>query len=175
MPRKKLYLFRAGYPGRLADLSPELRAAADEVYEFGLSLARPAVRSRTCPVGLLPLYSVPDRFSKSKTVTIYVATLGAALDEAIERFFSAGEALRGTLLDAWGSESVEALANRFDDSLRTPGRQGTIRFSPGYGNVPVTANADLAGMIGDCPVNVDRKTGIMIPRKSVLCMIGWEE
>jgi hypothetical protein len=173
VPSKRLFLFRAGFSGNAALLPPPLRGTVNETFGRGPYLATPVIRYRTCILSGHLLDSVPEPIRKSKSVTIYIVTLGSGIDTEIDALFASGEALRGSLLDAWGSESAEALAARFDKGLRRGRDDGTIRFSPGFGGVPATANARLAEAVGELPVEVDSRTGILRPRKSVLCVIGW--
>jgi hypothetical protein len=175
LPRKRLVFLRAGYSANIVTIPRPIRQAADAAYRLGLSLSKPEIRYGTCVLEKLPLYSIPERFGKSKSVTIFSATLGPGIDRSIDEFFATGDSLMGLLLDAWGSESVEALANRFDKRLRRGVCDGTIRFSPGYGQVPASANAALLGILGGESVSARPDTGVMVPRKSVLCMIGWSD
>jgi hypothetical protein len=186
LPRAKLVLFRAGNGGSLADIPPEMRRTLDEVYAEGKTLAR----SRACLVwrSNLPSGPLAALADEARLFVFWFSSLGARLDEAVEGHFAAGRSLSGALLDAWGSESLEA----FNESLHAavglaakargfrPIKLGPVeRFSPGYGTVPVTANAELARLVEDSAafgalgLMVSAQTGIMTPRKSTLCVLAF--
>ncbi len=79
------------------------------------------------------------------------------------------------ILDAWGSEAVEELNESFDKKLREQYGKGTMRFSPGYGDVDVRMNKYFVKkLLGIDEIDV-LESGILVPRKSTVCMIGWLE
>ena len=82
--------------------------------------------------------------------------------------------LISTLLDAWASEAIEALNSTFDEKLRKQFGQGTRRFSPGYDDIDIRKNYDIVkNLLKTDIVTVNQNTGIITPRKSTICMIGW--
>jgi len=50
--------------------------------------------------------------------------------------------------------------------------RGTMRFSPGYGNVDVRWNKYIVELLNVEGIEV-LSSGIMLPRKTTTCMIGW--
>ena len=181
MPRVRAYLTRAGYTSCLAEVSPEIMETAREIYLVGLEVSSPfAVAAE---LGGRQVDEVlPEALRGCALYHFMLLTLGRAIDERIDRFFAEDEPLRGALLDAWGSEAVEALAQNIDEKLRIahPGMSGTIRFAPGYGGFDVRMNAGWLDLIkwntrSDIGVDADCSTGIIMPRKSIVCAIGWKE
>jgi len=77
------------------------------------------------------------------------------------------------LLDAWASEALEALNESFDKELRQKFGEGTMRFSPGYGDVDIRMNQYIVKEL----IRVENvrvlSSGEMVPRKTTTCMIGW--
>ena len=110
-------------------------------------------------------------------IIVFAATLGLGLDRLIARYsrLSPSKAL---LLQAIGTERIEDLCDRFCDSIRQEAcRQGLSmapRFSPGYGDLPLTVQQDIFRVL-DC----SRKIGLtlnesllMSPSKSITAIIG---
>jgi cobalamin-dependent methionine synthase I len=106
-------------------------------------------------------------------VTLAVVTAGEALDAAVDASFAAGDTRGAWLLDAFGSEAVEAVADTLDALLREKHGEGTRRFSPGYGNLPVTENVRILAELGVDFAAAHPASGMLIPRKSVVFLIGW--
>jgi hypothetical protein len=187
-PRAKLVLFRAGNGGNLAAVSPELRAALDESFSRGEGLARHRAWLAACPPSALPQAFSPSGSAAARLFLFWFSSLGHELDEAVSTDFAQGHPLRGALLDAWGSESLEAFNESIHEALRAralsagwaPLKLGTVeRFSPGYGEVSVLANADFYSLLAEelllrAPgLSVSPQTGIMLPRKSTLCVLAF--
>ncbi len=173
MPSKKLFLYRAGFKGRQIEMDDVMKENINSIYLHGLRIARPKLFYKTFRIDEVPEQVIPGIFEGTKRITIFVSTLGYEIDEEIERLFEEGKVLKANLLDAWGSEAVEALNERFDAKLRARNGKGTMRFSPGYGDVDIRVNFDILDLLGVVEVVSDRKTGILRPRKSTTCLIGW--
>jgi len=119
---------------------------------------------------------LPTTFAEPKRVTYFVATLGSEIDKRISDYFAQGQDLHGFLLDAWGSQSVEQMLRWWDRVLRARYGKGTIRFSPGYKGLDILANVEIMQRFVALPqVTADEQTGIMLPRKSCVALIGWAE
>ncbi len=173
MPSKKLFLYRAGFKGRQIEMDDVMKENINSIYLHGLRIARPKLFYKTFRIDEVPEQVIPGIFEGTKRITIFVSTLGYEIDGEIERLFEEGKVLKANLLDAWGSEAVEALNERFDAKLRARNGKGTMRFSPGYGDVDIRVNFDILELLGVVEVVSDRKTGILRPRKSTTCLIGW--
>ena len=177
MPSMRFFLSRAGQFGSLGKMTPELRSAAHRMYREGLALSQPSVTAAMVPAEELPGYLIPEPLTAAVRISLFCATLGERLDEAIDSLFQRDKPLDGSLLDAWGSEAVEQLAQNIDVRLRARYGVGSMRFSPGYGNFSVLYNGELLPLLlnlgSAVPISVSKETGILSPRKSVLCMIGW--
>lgn len=178
MPRMRAYLARAGVSSLVRDLDPKIAALAREIYSSAFDAASP--EAFVAHVGPNDFPCEPPRELDGKaSYTLALFTLGRAFDDGIARLMDAGETTRGVFFDAWGSEAVEALAEYVDAELRADRGEGTIRFAPGYGGYDITNNAAWLEAIrascgGDEPdCSVDPRTGIITPRKSIICAIGW--
>ncbi len=108
---------------------------------------------------------------------LLAATLGGRVDEIIRRA-EICDISRALLLDACASAAVESLCEQLQDALReqlqAQGVYMTARFSPGYGDLPLScqpqfcATLDTVRSIG---LTVSR-SGLLLPRKSVTAVIG---
>lgn len=182
LPRMKLVLFRAGFAASLAEVPPELRLEADLAYAEGKRLSVPEAVARCGPPGDFPPGCAPEGFYGSVLACAFASTLGEAVDGRIAELFSGGASLKGALLDAWASESLEAfnesahaalLAAAEREGLRPIKMNGVERYSPGYGEVSVLANAALVAALPPGPVRASEKTGILSPRKSSVCLLAF--
>ena len=179
MPSMRFFLSRAGQFSPLCKMTQELRTTAHRIYREGLALSEPSVAAVLIRAEELAEQLIPDPLKKASHLSLFCATLGERLDEAIDSLFQRDKPLDGSLLDAWGSEAVEQLAQNIDVRLRARYGMGSMRFSPGYGSFSVLYNAELLPLLlhsdSAVSVSVSDETGILSPRKSVLCMIGWGE
>lgn len=171
-PSKMLYELRAGYKGSQREISPVMRILLNEIYLKGMEVAAPKVFYRTFDKPFLNRIKLPDSFQNLKEISVFISTLGVFLDESIELYLEKKLILKATLLDSWGSEALEALNERFDGFLRE-GREGTRRFSPGYSDVGILENCNLLELLEVSEVSCNLSTGILNPRKSTVCFIGW--
>lgn len=170
MPQKRIYLLRAGFKGTAYDINEKLKEEVNYVYQIGLELAKPKVVFNTLPIDITDKALIPQSFKGVKLTTFFVSTLGTDIDI----FISNSNILISTLLDAWASEAIEALNNSFDEKLRKKFGKGTIRFSPGYSDIDIRKNWDIVNNLLETDiVSVNNNTGIITPRKSTICMIGW--
>ncbi len=107
-----------------------------------------------------------------KKAVLFAASVGIGIDRLIiaNRIVSPAKSL---IFDALGSERAEALANAFQATFKNT----TPRFSPGYGDFPLTAQKDV--FLHLAPEN---KIGLtlnnqllMSPAKSVTAIFGLKE
>lgn len=108
-------------------------------------------------------------------VILLCCTLGEAFD-ALLRAAQARDMARAVILDACGSAYVEAACDAAEDavSARHPGLYLTDRFSPGYGDLPLSLQPLILRAL-----DASRRVGVtctashlMIPAKSVTAVIG---
>ncbi len=108
-------------------------------------------------------------------LVLFAATLGADVEKAI-RIAGIKNVGDSVMMDSCASTLIEALCDTLDAQLRleNAGKYLTFRFSPGYGDLPITVQRSFAALL-----DTGRKiglsvsdSGIMIPRKSVTAIIG---
>ncbi len=100
---------------------------------------------------------------------LFAATIGVEPDRLIARYGRVAPA-KAVLLQAIGAERIEALCDLFCAAFPN----ARPRFSPGYGDLPLAAQADLFRIL-DC----ERRIGLtlndsllMSPTKSVTAILG---
>lgn len=172
MPPKKIFLARAGavYSKILNDET--LMEVANRIYLRGLDIARPVVYWEVFKKHQLPENAVPGVYKTYETFLICVSTLGAEIDEEIERLLHIST-LEAALLDAWGSEALEKLNDSFEDVFKKQNNSKlTMRFSPGYGDLHISVNKIYVELLGIADKVRVLDTGLMIPRKTTACIVG---
>lgn len=105
---------------------------------------------------------------------VLVCTLGAAFDLEVRRL-SARDMRRAALLDALGSAWVESACDAAEDEIRArfPGMHLTDRFSPGYGDLPLTLQPALTDFAGARRIGVTLTDTLLLnPQKSVTAILG---
>ena len=108
-------------------------------------------------------------------VILLCCTLGAAFDSLL-RTAQARDMAYAVTLDACGNAYVEAAcgAAERDIAARHPGQYLTDRFSPGYGDLPLSLQPRLLDAL-DAPRRVGvscTDSCLMIPAKSVTALMG---
>ncbi|MGE4549312.1 MAG: hypothetical protein AB7C89_07160 [Intestinibacillus sp.] len=106
---------------------------------------------------------------------LLAATLGNELESLLRRA-QLTDMARAVILDACSSSAIENVCDNIEAEIlkQLPGMHQTDRFSPGYGDMPITVQRefcevmDTARKIG---LTVSA-SGIMIPRKSVTAILG---
>jgi hypothetical protein len=171
-PSKRKFLFRAGFKS-FPDATSTLGETANAIYKLAMGLSSPHVEHKIFDVKDVDPGLIPAKFKGIKRISYFVSTIGQDFDSNIEEFMEKEKVLEGTLLDAWGSESTEAINVWFDTILRKRYGEGTMRFSPGYGDISVLKNILLLDLLSTTKVTANIKSGILLPRKSTTCMIGW--
>ncbi len=108
-------------------------------------------------------------------VVLMAATLGVETESLIRRA-SLRNMADAVILDAAGSAAIETVCDHFCEDLaeRLSPRFLTDRFSPGYGDMPLSDQQALFRLL-DVTRRIGvslSKSGLMIPQKSVTALIG---
>lgn len=175
---------------KLNPKNPEFPAdVIDDAIRKALSLAEPRGIWQILPyapdegriLGKHPLllqgHSIRQHLSGAHFVGVLAVTVGAQIEQASSRNFREGKYLEGLLLDAAATAAVEALADQLDSLIqeqsRRSGQKTVWRFSPGYGDWPVTQQNDFAALIGAEEIGITvTEHSMLLPRKSVTAVIG---
>lgn len=110
----------------------------------------------------------------SKAV-LFAATLGSGVD-ALLRKLQITNMPKALLTDAMAGAAIEQICNDFQEELqgRFPAMQQTMRYSPGYGDLPLTLQKELLATL-----EAGKRIGLSVtesnmltPLKSVTAIIG---
>lgn len=111
--------------------------------------------------------------SDCRRAIVFTATIGHKLDRLIRRY-SAVNPTRALVLQSVGTERVEVLCDAFCQNIKEEGKSLTPRFSPGYGDLPLSLQSDIFRAL-----DTERKLGVtltdsllMLPTKTVSAIIG---
>lgn len=169
------YLHASGQP------DDALRAQMEKAERMLLESVRPRGIYRVLPLAKIPLkgFSVRKHLEGCDQAAILAVTAGSEIDALIRRWQTAGMAM-AVLLDTGSSVLAGQIADSAEAVLRAeigerfPGRFFTPRFSPGYGDYPLSCQLDILTLV-DAP----RKIGLtltagemMVPHKSITALIG---
>lgn len=179
----KLELDRAEvlrYMGYTADGTDEqiIQTAQDAIDRI-TAAAIPRWRWVECGLDELPL-SGKDIFTHladCDRMIILCATLGINVDRTI-RIAQRSSMLTALALDAAAGDAIEKVCDYAEDEMRLHyGERGlylTGRYSPGYGDLPLTLQPDIITRC-DAPRRIGLSvtpTNILTPRKSVTALLG---
>lgn len=127
---------------------------------------------------LLPGEDLKRHLSGCCRAVVFCATLGAETDALIRKTeqLDMGRALT---LDCCASAAVEELCDQIELELqgKFPGCFFPYRFSPGYGDLPLTVQGELLNLL-DAPRRVGlcaTGSSLLTPRKSVTAILGISE
>lgn len=103
------------------------------------------------------------------------ATLGTEIDKLI-RISQISDMAKAVVLDSFASVAVEQVCNRVDEIIaeKYDGYYMTFRFSPGYGDYPISLQQDFLRML-DAPRKIGLTTNenfLLMPTKSVTAVLG---
>lgn len=124
---------------------------------------------------LLPGTLASRMLAECDAAAVMACTLGLAFEEEMRRM-QARDMAFAVMLDACGSALVEEGCDRAQEEIRRrfPRRHLTDRFSPGYGDLPLTLQPAFCAAVDSA-----RRLGIhvtdsclMTPQKSVTAVVG---
>lgn len=110
-------------------------------------------------------------------VILFAATLGSGVDRLMNRY-SRLAISQAAVLQAVGAAAIEAYCNQFQEQLarelEAEGKYLRPRFSPGYGDLPLTIQKRFLEVLeASKRIGIYLSEGdIMLPEKSVTAMIG---
>ena len=111
-------------------------------------------------------------------VCLMAATLGLGPDRLVQRAEALGKMSRAVILQAAAAAMIEAYCDDVNEEIRREAAPKGLflrpRFSPGYGDLPISQQAELFRLL-DITRRIGislSESGLMVPQKSVTALIG---
>ena len=156
------------------DTTPEIEALSDscikeakDVITYSVCYCELDVKiaGDVCDFGVFSVKSgdLAKSLKEQKRVILFAATLGVSFDRLIRKYSKISPS-RAVMLQAFGTERIEALCNAFCCEMGAP-----ARFSPGYGDLPLEVQKDIFDIL-NCTKNIGvslTESLLMSPSKSV--------
>ena len=108
---------------------------------------------------------------------LMAATLGINIEKDIKKY-SCTELTKGIIIDSCATTAIEEVCdkvqNEIENNILKNGQYLTFRYSPGYGDLSIEKNTEILTILNsqkEIGLTVT-DSGIMIPRKSVVALIG---
>ncbi len=144
----------------------------EEIYRFSTDCIQD--NNKNLPFGS---ESLAKNLQNCEYIILFASTIGIEADRLISKYSRLSPA-KALCFQAIGAERIESLCNTFNNEIRNElcirGLSAKPRFSPGYGDFPLSAQKIIFDLL-DC----SRKIGlslneslIMSPSKSVTAIIG---
>ena len=158
------------------EMRESLDKSFDEAERLLFCAAKPKGVYRIVKISDIPLHgvSIKKHLEGCHSVIVVAVTLGSGVDNLIRRL-QVTDMVLAVVADSGASVLIEQLCDDFQEKTKYEiNGYMTPRFSPGYGDFPMTVQreiiriADAGRKIG---LNVT-SGGLMIPRKSVTALIG---
>ena len=151
-------------------------AAPQLQYRVCYRVCTVSVTGDLCDFGAFQFQSekLANNLRGCKRAVVFAATVGIGLDRLIAKYgrLSPSKAL---MLQAIGAERIEALCDAFCAELAAELHcKFRPRFSPGYGDFPITAQKELFAVL-DCTRQIGvtlNDSLLMSPTKSVTAIVG---
>jgi hypothetical protein len=124
---------------------------------------------------------ISELFRYCRSVSLIACTIGGDLEKLPEEATAAGEMTRAVVLDAIGSEAVEAfieyIHGAITQKMQMLGYRSTMRFSPGYGDLPTSIQPHLLNLLEAHKIGLSchPESFLLQPQKSVTAFVGWEK
>ena len=112
-----------------------------------------------------------DLFDSCDRIVIIACTLGLQLDQQL-RYYSKINLTKMTVMDALASSYIEIKCDEYEAKQNFGKR--TFRFCPGYGNVPLELNKNLANAL-NCSKHIGltvQESNLLLTQKSMIRLIG---
>ncbi len=112
-------------------------------------------------------------------VTLMAATIGPELENQVEAWKTEqpSDAYYLEVVGGWMADYMaEQMDKRIEPEILKSGYGRTMRYSPGYGDWPLTCQGEMMRLTQAKRIGISlTESFIMIPRKSVSAAIGWEK
>ena len=162
----------------ITDACQDARLLADprgsyEIYDYDCQ----AQRVDAEPPFVIEGSKIGQHLQGCDKVILLAATVGDGIEEEVTKRFQDGKYAESVLLDAAATTAVEQIGDGIEKMLApkvaAKGYQMKWRFSPGYGDWPLTQQPELIRLSKAASIGVGLSSSLMlVPRKSITAIIG---
>lgn len=123
--------------------------------------------------------NIKNHLKNSNKCAVIVVTLGSMVDFKI-KYYEKINLTKAVILDACATTYIEEICDKVQEEIkeiaRKEGKNITFRYSPGYGDFPITSQGYILNILdANKRVGVTAtESSILIPRKSVTAFIGFQ-
>ncbi len=154
----------------------KLAEALDEAEKLLFAAAKPKAIYRVMERADIRVsgFSLEKHLEGCHKVIVMALTLGIGVDNAIRKMQITDMAL-AVIMDSGASVLTDSLCDKFEEYIReNVDGYITSRFSPGYGDSPLTMQKDIIAYVdGQRKIGLNvTGSSLMIPRKSVTALMG---
>ena len=120
---------------------------------------------------------LPAIFPEARELVVLIATVGPRLEKQASDYTKSGQALRGMMLDGFGSTAIDLLIPEVLKPVAAEAASRNYQISspvnPGMPGFAMTEQQNLLELSGADEIGVSlTPSGILIPRKSVSMVVG---
>jgi hypothetical protein len=188
-PMKEIYR-RIGMPQEAVEEHAGVAVTFDEALILAKPLVHPKGIYRISKIGrtgsvlrfendfIIDSPKVIRLLKESEMAVFFMTTIGSGLEALSAWYAEKGDMTLAFMLDAIASETADAAADALHrhvirQEAKERGYRITPRFSPGYGDWPVTVQPEMLKITGGGRIGISvTETCLMIPRKSVSAVFG---
>lgn len=127
---------------------------------------------------ILPLLgeNIQKHLEKAKYAVVMAATLGVGLERKMN-YYGKVDLTKNFILDSCGTEMIEEVCDGIEEEVKEKLGEGyyyTFRYSPGYGDFPISVQKDLVNFLdGYRRIGLTvTESNLLLPRKSVTAIMG---
>lgn len=116
---------------------------------------------------------IKEFLNGSRKIVVFAATLGAYVDAKLLKL-STLDIAASLYFDACANAAIENVCDNFCADMSAKYKNITERYSPGYGDYPISAQNTIARVL-DMQKNIGvsvSQSGLLIPQKSVTAVFG---
>lgn len=174
VPDRRIY-FRIGYKSPKQEIPDNIKNLVQELRRVQRQLVQPRAVYRILDYRETNQHSI---FAGSEKTALCLCTIGSKLEQQSQKWMQENEILKGFILDSFGSEAAEVLAQQCDavivDIALKMNLWPSKRFSPGYGQWDISQQQYVFDVLPADEIGVRLSDAhMMIPRKSVSFRINF--
>jgi hypothetical protein len=168
---KEMFYALRDQAGRCCAIKGGYRLLPSEMFLWDKEMV--AINGKPLHVGRI----IAEQLRGADFAAVFACTLGFDLEQWAKESMASGEAVKGYIIDAIGSEMTERAMDKIEailsEQVAVKGLRITSRFSPGYCGWPVNDQHCLFSLLpaNFCGISLT-PTALMVPIKSISGIIG---